>query len=933
MTTLRSGSVSPLITTVRLLLAGVLMMAGAVLLGLATAAPARAAETAADQYVACLNGSKRGDVLVLIDTSASLQSSDAEAARIAAGEYLLRRLAKSADDAELDLNVSLAGFANRYEPGTGWSALNGGSVDGVLSDIRAFEDRETGQGTDYWLGLDGARRALSERKQESPQSCQSIVFFSDGALDIDRAPDEDNNPIDRPYDPENPLATQADRDRARQAATESLCRPGGLADQTRVVPITLFGVGLTAPGGAQAGDFDLMRRVVEGDCGAQAPNGQFALAGDIDGLLRAFDRITGEGTEQEGSYCQGDQAQLCEEGAHNFVLDASISSVSVLGSGDIDEPRIVLVSPGDRQIELRQSPLGEPQDVELDGVGITYTWMSPKTFSASLDSNDRNDVWTGRWRLIFFDPDGTNPEARSRTSIHISGNVFPAWPEAGDAEVRAGESAEVTFGLVNAAQQPVDPAQLLGTVALDATLIDAAGAETPIARGLGRDELTAPQRLDAATLRPGPASVRLALQVTTAGWTDPRTGEQVPGTPLKPQLVDVPFTVLAPVGFGHIDPSVNFGTAEGPVNLTGALPAYGPGCIWLDPGSPEVLTGPVELTDVALGSSATSAETCVRIEEGQAGELPLTLTSPQTGNGALTGAFTVQMASLDAPDRVQDFTVDYAAEVQRPLNRTNFALALLAALLLGPGIPLALLYLSKWATAKIPAEPLLTETIPVRMQGTTVTRDGAPFALRDGDLRTMAQIPSGGARSVAVGGIVLATRTGASPFGAGDVRVQAGQQVGASSAHPEPVGKEQQARLPLAVHNNWVLLHDPLGAADAATAVLLVAGDSTPAQRQALVEDFNRRAPQVYAGLRSQAGSSAATGQGPGGAPFAGGATSAGSPTNPPSSPPTNPFAGGGASAHGTQAPPSGWPNQGGPERPGPYSQGPGNQPPANPFT
>lgn len=921
--------------TVRGFLAGLLLVMGPIALSLSGASPAQAAETAADKYVACLNGSKRGDLLILIDTSASLQSSDAEAARIQAGEYLLRRLAKSADDGKLTLNVSLAGFANRYEPGTQWTQLDPGSVNGVLGDIREYQNRDTGQGTDYWLGLDGARRALNERKQAAPDSCQGIVFFSDGALDIDRAPDEDSNPIDRPYAPDNELRTPADRESAKAAASESLCRPGGLADQVRAVPITLFGVGLAA-GGSQAGDFDLMRRIVEGGCGAQPGNGQFAVAQDIDSLLQAFDRITGPGTTQEGRYCQGAQAQLCEEGAHSFVLDASINSVSVLGSGEIDDPRIVLVGPRDQQLELRQSPLGDQQQAEIDGVGVVWTWMSQKTFSATLDSAGRNDVWTGRWRLIFFDPKGTNPQARSRTSIHISGNVFPAWPDAQTAQVRAGEATQVTFGLENAGKQPIDPRQLLGQVSMDATLIDADGREHPIAKGLDRDRITTPQRLDLSGLQPGPASIRLSLNVTTAGWQDPRTGQTVPGTELRPQLADIPFTVLAPVGFGRVDQSVNFGQVEGPVDLSAALPAHGPGCVWLDTSTPpEIRTGPAEITAVSITSTATTPDTCLRVEDGASQDLPLTLTSQQTGAGGLTGSFVVKMASLEAPDRVQDFTVDYSAEVQRPLNTANFVLTLIAALVLGPGIPLALLYLTKWATAKIPARPLLTQLVPVRVDGSQLVRDGAPLALRDGDLRTMAQIPSGGARSVDLGGVRLQTKAGKSPFGSGQVLVEAGQQVGASSAHPEPAGNDHQTRLPLAVHNNWVLLHDPNGPADAATAVLLVAGDATPQQRQALVDDLNRRGPQVFSGLRGlNAAATPPSGPTAGGSPFAGG-QQAGAPANPfgapgapPTSAPTGPFGGGQPpGGHGPAGP--AYPPQG----PVPPAPGGGQPPsPQNPF-
>ncbi len=74
--------------------------------------------------------------------------------------------------------------------------------------MREFANRNTGQGTDYWLGLDGARKDLAARQAQDPDRnrCQAIVFFTDGSLDIDRAPpDEQQHPIDRPYAPDNRL--------------------------------------------------------------------------------------------------------------------------------------------------------------------------------------------------------------------------------------------------------------------------------------------------------------------------------------------------------------------------------------------------------------------------------------------------------------------------------------------------------------------------------------------------------------------------------------------------------------------------------------------------------------------------------------------------------------------------------------------------------
>lgn len=870
------------------LLALTFLLAGTLLLPASEADAQPSQESAADKYVACLNGSKSGDVLVLVDTSASLQASDAENARIRAAEYLLRRLAKSADDGQLELNVALAGFDNRFTPPAQWDRLNPGSVNKVVSDMGTFAQRNSGNGTDYWLGLDGARAALADRKKANPSSCQATVFFSDGQLDIDRAPDEADKPIGRPYAPDNPLRNDGDRKAAKEAAAADMCRPGGLADQLRVAPVTLFGIGLTS-GEAGAADFDLMKNVVQGGggCGQQPPNGQFTLADDIDSLLQAFDKVAGEGREHEGAYCRDENIQQCEAGAHSFVLDQSIDSVSVLGTGDVEDPRIVLLAPNGKEVELKPGVLGVEQKLDVDGVGVTYSWLSHKSFSATIDQNSAPS-WTGRWRLVFFDTQGTNPQAKSHTTIHISGNLFPAWPGGADAQVRAGEKSEATFGLADAGGKPVDANELLGTASMDATLVGPDGTETPIAKGLDKAAIGRPQPLDATRLEPGPATVRLNLAVTTASWTDPRTGEVVPGTELRPQLADIPVTVLPPPGFGQVGNDVDFGQVEGPITLDAGLPVTGPACVWVDGETPATITtGPREVTGVRLTSTASSQDSCVKVEDGQSGTLPLNLASDQQGTGSLTGNFTVKMASLDSPDKVQQTEVGYRANVAVPLNKTNAALAFIVALILGPGIPIGLLYATKFAGAKIPGRPLLVQQIPVQLQGTQLLRDGAPLAWREGDLTSMASIAGKGQRSLDVGGTTLQARTGGSPFGAGHVLVEAGNQVGASSAYDRPVGKQHRAKLPLAVHDNWVLLHDPAGPADRATAVLLVPGEATVAKREELLEDLGRRGPQVMGHLKefntagpgtdgpaqpdNPFGGGPATGGGQGGSPFAGG--------------------------------------------------------------
>lgn len=835
----RSGIRRPARTRVAPLALAWLLMCSLGLIAAVSTPPARArAAEAADNFVQCLNGSQIGDLIILVDTSASLQQSDAEDARVRAAEFLIKRLARSADRSNTTINVALAGFANRYEPATKFVQLNGQSQQGVLTDMRAFADRSEGQGTDYWLGLDGARRDLAERKQQNPNACQGIVFFSDGTLDIDRAPDEDTNPIDRPYDPKNPLRTDADREQAKQRATESMCRPGGLADQLRVAPITVFGIGLTAG----QDDFSLMERISSGDCGEQPPKGQFDTADDIDGLLQAFDNINGEGIAHEGGFCSG-QEDKCAEGAHTFVLDPSVGSVSILGTGDLTDYDVLVVGPSDAEVRLERGQ-GE-QSGDLEGVGLTWEWLSDKSFSLDLDQNGAAQAWTGQWRVIFIDAASNDPEARSRTNLHVSGNVFPEWKNA-DVPLRAEEQIGLDFGLADAEGAEIDPGSLQGKATFTAVLVDANGKEVPVATLDGK-AITGEQTLDTTGVAQGPGTLRMSLGVTTADWTNPRTGEQVPGTELRPQVSEVPVNIGAPAGFPTITGPVSFGPVEGEVeNVAGGLNVTGPGCVWVDPATaPTIVTGPKEVTSVTISSPHNSPETCLRVTEGEQTQLPVALSSA-SGNGALNGTFAVMSSSADDPSLTQSTDVEYNAELTRPLNATNFVLTLIAALVLGPGIPFGLLYLTKWATAKIPGRGLIFTPIPVTVENGQVLRDGQPIAWRDGDFRQMAPLDTGGQRRLQLGPITLHAKTGSSPFGPGFVEVESPGRVAASSQYDQPVGKDHHAKLDLGVHNTWLLVRDPTPGPEQTMVVFLTAADATDAVRDRLMENLQRRGPQVH---------------------------------------------------------------------------------------
>lgn len=828
----------------------VLLLTGAA--ATSTSLPARAAapSPAVQEYGGCLNAGKKGDLLFLFDESISLQTSDPEAGRVKAARYLVDQLAEVSDRKSIDLEVSVGGFSDDYQPVLPWTRLGGAGTAQVAAAVEEFRTRDDGVQTDYWSGLNGARSALSAHAEAEGERCQAIVWFSDGKFDVSLSPSQyesNKRARTKSYAPGLDLRDASDAAKARDAAEEDFCRPKGLADQLRVRGITLFAIGLTSPSASRS-DFDTMSAVAtgSGSCGQrQKPSpGSFTPAEGIDDLLFAFDQIGRPGQVATKPLCQSADPVACRSVAQSFVLDDSITSVHLLATADVPVPKaleVYLFAPGrDAPVQLVRREGG------LSPRGSRFEWLTDTTVSVDLVNPDRRaSSWTGQWALVLLDPTKSSPGARSTVSISIAGNLFPSWPDQKTTALHTGESVTgLRFGLVDDKGRTVDARRLKGTGTLDAQLLLRDGTTLPVAEGLALRDLGKRATTLALTDVPvGRADLQLSLHVRTADFGGIR------GTELAPQVVTVPVDVLAPRGTPQLAQLADFGSVTGPVDAAATLRVTGPGCVWLDGSSPDVQAEPEQVGAVSVTSTARGEGTCLRVAEGQTADLGLRLTTEQPGNGTLAGTVPVVVAPLDALNRQTVVQVPFTADLQRPIQALNFALALVAALLLGPGIPLALLALVKWLTAKIPARPLLAQQMLVHVREGRVLRDGVPLALRDTDFGAMVPLGAAGSRRTSVAGTTLRTRTGLSPFGAGFVSVETSGQVGLSSTHPRPYGRRRQARLPLAVHNTWVATRAASAPRDEATLLLLVGLDPAGDRRRQLVDDVAARLPELMAEL------------------------------------------------------------------------------------
>ncbi|HMR48480.1 MAG TPA: hypothetical protein PKA68_04395 [Arachnia sp.] len=794
----------------------------------------------AARFRACAAGAGAADVVLLFDESQSLRTSDPEAGRVVAATFLLDRLARMGERNKAEINVLVAGFGTSFRAYDGhWHAL-GSELEQAHQKVGQFETRNADTGTDYWLGLEGARRTLADRAREGGSACQAIVFFSDGELDVSLSPEEvaggvGANPR-RPFAADNPMKTKEDQRKASEAAAASLCRPGGLADQIRAGGIVTFGVGLS-PDGA-AGDFELMRSVVTGGdpgkaCGdvLEPVPGVFALTTGVDEMVFAFDAVDSSGDNTETPICQGD---ACEAGRHPFVLDRTVSRVEILGSAHADDLEVALTLPSGVTVILPGQ--GAAPELAIPGVNGRLEWLTPKTFTLTLDSTS-NDAWIGVWSLTFTDKKAASEGRTARTSIQVTGDLRPVL-RATELPARVGERYQAFVDLISADGTVVDPAKIIADGSVAVTLLDPSGA-SEVLEPREVQSLNDPFVLSFASN--GRHTVRIALDLALSAM--PASGGEVVKTALERQVIDVPLPVLPPHGYPTIAGSVDFGKSEGDrLDAEASLAVSGPGCVWLAEDSYQVTTFPEGVGGVELTTPHDRRESCLEVPEGTEGALPLRLTSDAAGNGAILGEMQLTMAPLTGGDP-RGAGASFSAELEKRLDPVNFAAMLIVAIVFGGGLPLAIAYLVKFVGAtKMPSAPLIASVMDITVVDGLVRRQGRPLAFDDADLGKLHTSHAATPRRLDVDGALLRSTLGLSPFGAGEVKVSMPDYRAVSSTGSGPLGKDGHARIPLAVHDHWVVFASLEGDLKLLT---LIASTALKEDRDAVLGDAAATIPGI----------------------------------------------------------------------------------------
>ena len=123
------------------------------------------------------------EVLLLMDQSQSLQSTDPDGLRVSGAKELVKSLNNSAEAAGEKVNIGIAGFGEGAD--LVGSATLPEQQSQALTFIDEFQSKNTDQNTDYVLALKFASDYFAGKSGVAP-ACMKLVWFTDGAYSIDK---------------------------------------------------------------------------------------------------------------------------------------------------------------------------------------------------------------------------------------------------------------------------------------------------------------------------------------------------------------------------------------------------------------------------------------------------------------------------------------------------------------------------------------------------------------------------------------------------------------------------------------------------------------------------------------------------------------------------------------------------------------------------
>lgn len=754
----------------------------------------------------------RLSVVMVVDESGSLtkggpenRGSDSEDHRIEGLKGALYGLADLTGPfnqrAIKDVEVRFVGFSRDLDPnapgGAAWLDLSSpAGVDGAVSAASGFATRDGASGTDFGLALDQARTLLRERAEAYPGSCQAVVMFTDGQVDVGSASEDERI--------------------LRKLCTDTV--PSLAANP----PVLRFMIGL----GANPDALKTLRALAIGgdggadqsDCGGARTqtraSGYFTSTSSGADLYRRF---TGALTGQLPPEVTGDRSFKVYEGIERVVIAARLArrgdSVTIATPQGVPETFDRVTDRDTRQLQTADATM-------------TARWISPTLVRIQIDFTGSRGQGK-RWGVRF-----AGPRAQQSTSTvrMLAG-------------VRLDVDAPAAFTTVPAeagGRPPAgDQAPARNTVVYRLTY--ARGTALPADSELARRSSTEvalqqsgnpyPASLSAAEPLPGyPGGSRLRLAPPDS-WSQGRarltvvTSFDVGDDVVVAQLVqgrEVQIRGPAGQGFPTVGTDVqplDLGTLEGTeTGKAGFVVRASPdraGCVWApaDAVAPE---------DVEVGTQPrlpTTQSGCLKIPAGTSRTLYLTVKSTTSDADRRVNVELPLLLNGSPPNArsVEPRKARIEATAQLLPHQQTWWSVLLSVLLVavGLGIPLALLaVLNRRDAVFHRVDRLRVHSIDLRFdaKGRILDRDAVEQIERTERLPRLASEAS--TRIIELDGLVLEATA---PF----ARVFIGPIARLRSAETEPVtliaagqrgglqtGWGPAHQLGLALEQTWILVHE-----------------------------------------------------------------------------------------------------------------------------
>lgn len=651
------------------------VIAGFVLLSGLSMGPARAAEVSKagelgfQQVANCLQSRNDLAVLLVVDESGSLGSTDPNDVRAKLLANLVRTLGRQAGTPtatgvrKIDLAVSL--FSSDYEPLVEWTPLDPKSSEDIATKLEAdVPGRDTGESTNHPAAISGAKNqmlALADRPgQERP--CELVIMFTDGVLDVGGSAADD------------------------QAAATKMCRKGGIVDGIRRDGINLVNVMLFDPKASE-----------ENPAEKQAGRNLLKAAAEGTGGNRTCGTvpIPAEGYAR-GAYLEGDVDRLALLFASLLPRSSGTTPVDLTGSPvkvEID-PGIVtftVVGFAPKGISL-QSPGGKTIRIAQGGSspGAKAYWdFSTVTAGVAVGDGDY-----GTWTI-------TRPGQSDELTVFLDAGLGL---QLDDTQLTAGEQTQVRGQVVRLrSKEPTDLSVFRG-VTMTAS-VDGVSASAPQVDDNGAFTGTVTPNGDGTI-----ATIEVALQLVTES-----------GQKLRPIVRQFRVPVSLPKEFPTFQPQPlvltplvgDKGKAEGTLTSTGSAE-----------GSSTVCVKPIRWTaaDDPANYRSSLKDECFELAVSEQNDLPVTVTAQDAQDERVSGVIPLELTTATGTKRTIEIPVTFAAT--RPVNeavRVGVVAALAALALL---IPLILLYLFNRHLAKFrPPDGLVSAALPV-----VVSRSGVRSA-------------------------------------------------------------------------------------------------------------------------------------------------------------------------------------------------------------